>query len=838
MVPTRRRWQWAIAFWSLLATLAIAASIATAQSPDTENVKDNQAAAVASPSERAAEANAPVDLALPDYTNDLRGAVGRLPLELDRLRKANERLQNDSAGLAKLRQEIDGLQASIGSAIGKLTPLLPTVRSQLERLGPTPKPEDAAEDPKVTEERKKLDALRAEIDGSIKRLRLTEVRTEQLLGRLQQKRNALLAEDLIARAPSPLSKQVWSDLRSRIGAVLHQFETVVVSWFGLLAASPIMVSALLLVSVGVYMALIALRNRFVRHVLRSEAVEAGPLGFFKRTKIALWLSQAFAWPRLVLAGLLTGGVIGLGLHNSQVDEILIAILKAFLIYTAVSALARSVLTPDFADARLIGVDDDGARRISRLARALAFVYGLDMVLVATISSLFLPPAFGIVAGFFANVLFALLLTALIATSFVEDDSTSGGQLVSRVFEWLKLPVFAAALAVLISSLLGYLTLGRFIATQVMFIGIGGLTVFLIHRAIAATVSETGVMGLATPASDRAGGSAEAAVSDTPAPDRISQIVQFGLNVLLATAAVIAFLLSVGFSMDDVSELTTPFFSGFEVGGITISPVRIVSAIALFGGLIFATRLLQRWLSSSVLSPTRMDAGLAHSIHKFIGYAGMALAALAGLSYAGLDITNLAIVAGALSVGIGFGLQSIVNNFVSGLILLVERPIKVGDWIVVNGSEGHVRRISVRATEIETFDRATLILPNSELITGTVQNWTHRNSLGRVLVTVGVSYDSDPDHVTDVLLGIADECPSIIRHPAPFVSFDALADSALEFTLRAYVGDVNKSLTARTEIRRLIVLRFREQGIDIPFPQQDLHIKDIAETAQPYVVAAQ
>ncbi|MEO0673187.1 MAG: DUF3772 domain-containing protein, partial [Pseudomonadota bacterium] len=708
------------------------------------------------------------------------------------------------------RQEIDALRESIGSAVARLTPLLPTIQSQIDRLGPAPKPEDPAEDPKVTEERKKLDALRAEIDGSVKRLQLTEVRTEQLLGRLQQKRNALLAEDLIARSPSPLSKQVWADLRSRISAVLGQFETVVMSWFSLLAASPILVGGLFGVALSVYVALIFLRDRFVRQLLRSETAGEGPLGFFKRTKIALWLSQAFAWPRLILAGLVTAGIIGLGLHNSQVDEILIAVLKAFLLYTAVSALARAVLTPDFSDARLVGVDDDGARRISRLSRALAFVYGLDMVLAATISSLFLPPAFGIVAGFFANALFALLLTALIATTFVDEDSTTGGQLVSRVFEWLKIPVFAAALAVLISSLLGYLTLGRFIATQIMFLAIGGLTVFLVHRAIAAIMSETGILSHGTTGYERSGSaSVSAAVTSgaSAAPkDRLSQIIQVGLNALLATGAVIAFLLSVGFSMDDVSELATPFVSGFEVGGFKFSPLRIISAIGLFVALIFGTRLLQRWLSGSVLSPTRMDPGLAHSIHKGVGYAGMALAALAGLSYAGLDITNLAIVAGALSVGIGFGLQSIVNNFVSGLILLVERPIKVGDWIIVNGAEGHVRRINVRATEIETFDRASMILPNSELITGTVQNWTHRNSLGRVLVVVGVSYSSDPDHVTRVLMKIAEDCEHVIRHPAPFVTFDNLGDSALEFTLRAYVGDVSKSLMTRTEIRRLIVLR--------------------------------
>ena len=161
----------------------------------------------------------------------------------------------------------------------------------------------------------------------------------------------------------------------------------------------------------------------------------------------------------------------------------------------------------------------------------------------------------------------------------------------------------------------------------------------------------------------------------------------------------------------------------------------------------------------------------------------ALAALLAISYAGFDITNLAIVAGALSVGIGFGLQSIVNNFVSGLILLIERPIKVGDRIVVGDQQGMVRRISVRATEIETFDRASLIVPNSELITGRVLNWTHRDSLGGVSVKVGVGYDADPEQVIAILRKCANEHREVLRSPAPGASFEGFGDSALIFGLR-------------------------------------------------------
>ena len=194
----------------------------------------------------------------------------------------------------------------------------------------------------------------------------------------------------------------------------------------------------------------------------------------------------------------------------------------------------------------------------------------------------------------------------------------------------------------------------------------------------------------------------------------------------------------------------------------------------------------------------MDPGIVNSIDTVVGYAGIALAALLALSYAGFDITNLAIVAGALSVGIGFGLQSIVNNFVSGLILLIERPIKVGDRIVVGDQQGLVRRISVRATEIETFDRASLIVPNSELITGRVLNWTHRNSLGAVSVKVGVSYAADPEQVIAILRKCALDHPDVLRFPEPSAVFENFGDSALMFDLRISLPEISKAVAVQSD----------------------------------------
>ena len=289
-----------------------------------------------------------------------------------------------------------------------------------------------------------------------------------------------------------------------------------------------------------------------------------------------------------------------------------------------------------------------------------------------------------------------------------------------------------------------------------------------------------------------------------------------LNILLFALAVPLLLLAWGMSGAEIMSWVRAAVFGFDVGGVRVSLARILVAVALFVGLLAATRFVQRWLAAGALAQGKMDPGLANSIYTGAGYIGFAVAALAAIAYAGFDITSLAIVAGALSVGIGFGLQSIVNNFVSGLILLIERPIKVGDWIAIKEGEGYVRSIAVRSTEIETFGRASLIVPNSELITQTVVNLTHRNLLGRLKIAVRVSYQADPERALHVLQKVVETNTSILRHPPPVVVLDNFGDQALEFSVRVYLADINRSLAAQTELRIAIFKALHEEGIDMPY----------------------
>jgi small-conductance mechanosensitive channel len=309
-------------------------------------------------------------------------------------------------------------------------------------------------------------------------------------------------------------------------------------------------------------------------------------------------------------------------------------------------------------------------------------------------------------------------------------------------------------------------------------------------------------------------------------------VERGAVVFSGIARIVLFLLAAlvvlapwGFDSTTFVERISGLYYGVEIGSIRVTFASVVTALIVFAALIFLSRVFQRWLDQRFLPTTSIDPGLKNSIHTSVGYIGIILAAILALGYAGIDLGNIALVAGALSVGIGFGLQSIVNNFVSGLILLAERPIRAGDWIQVGTDEGTVKKISVRATEIETFDRASVIIPSSSLISGVVKNWYLRDNSGRTMVTVGVGYGSDPDQVKAILMDVADRHELVLKFPKPIIAFSDFGDSALVFNLYVYLASISSGLTVRSDLRFAILKRLREAGIEIPYPQRDIHVRN-------------
>ncbi len=286
----------------------------------------------------------------------------------------------------------------------------------------------------------------------------------------------------------------------------------------------------------------------------------------------------------------------------------------------------------------------------------------------------------------------------------------------------------------------------------------------------------------------------------------------------------------GYSDTFWSLVSQGITEGFQLGPVRIIPIHWVTGIVVFSILVTLVSWIRKEVLPGWVKKSRIERGAQEAIVTLSGYVGMIIAAIIGLSLAGFSFTNLAIIAGALSVGIGFGLQNIVNNFVSGIILLFERPIRTGDWIVVGNTEGYVRKISIRSTQIETFDRADVIVPNSELISNQVTNWMLHDPWGRVIVPVGVAYGSDVEQVRDLLLQVARDHTLVIvdssRVSAPRVLFRSFGDSSLNFELRCFIRNVDQRLATLSELNFAIEKALREANIQIPFPQRDLHLRSV------------
>lgn len=286
----------------------------------------------------------------------------------------------------------------------------------------------------------------------------------------------------------------------------------------------------------------------------------------------------------------------------------------------------------------------------------------------------------------------------------------------------------------------------------------------------------------------------------------------------------------GTTLDRLIELVV---RGGTVGTIRLVPAQIIGGILVFAALLIVIGWIKRWIDRRWLQHIVMERGAREALITLFGYIAFIVALLVGLTQAGVDLRGLAIVSGALALGIGFGLQEIANNFVSGLILLFERPIRAGDFVTVGNIEGFVRKISIRATEIETLDNQNVLVPNSELVSGRVTNWVLRDPHGRIRIVVGVAYGSDVEKVRDILQDVASQHPEVItdgRAPAPRALFMGFGDSSLDFELRCRINRIDRRFAVSSDLNFEIDAAFRKAGIRIPFPQRDLHIVSYPDAA--------
>jgi potassium-dependent mechanosensitive channel len=758
-----------------------------------------------------------------------------------RLSGAIETAEKTIQHMAELEEELGGLRVNVETilsesdeAASSLRPQLAAVKAQIEKLGPAPE-EGATEAPALAAERARLTALESELDAAIKSTVLTWERARQLIEKITVMRHSLFTRNIIERRPSPLLPAVWRDVLSKAPGVWHHLSYLADDWMYWVRRKGQQVMLLLAAALVLFAGLEYAVLRFTdRRKLRAE--EPKP-SFFERAKSTAWVAPLRALPGIAASVLVYVGLDSFDLlFPPYWARVAPAILKSTVLFVAVAALIFAVLAPGAPQWRLVALAERPARRVGWLLCAITAAFAIDTALTEILRVFAVPLALTVVQTFLASTVFSALMILLLLTPFTpqaeiapasgEGEPAPSGAAAAASHSrhapiWLKLPLWVIVLGILVLSLLGYVALARFMAQQLVMTGIVVVVCWLLYLAIRAVTRDPQHRHY------QVGELLETRFGlDEPRRNQLARLTEIALTFALVICALPFLMLQWGFSGADIRDWFKALFFGIEVGQFRISLARILIGIVLFIALLFVTRLLQRWLREKALSQTRLDPGVANSIDTVAGYAGTAIAALIAVSYAGFDITNLAIVAGALSVGIGFGLQSIVNNFVSGLILLVERPIKVGDRIVVGDQQGLVRRISVRATEIETFDRASLIVPNSELITGRVLNWTHRDSLGAVNVKVGVGYDSNPEQVLGILKNCADDHVEVLRNPPPVAFFENFGDSALMFNLRISLADIAKAGSVQSDLRVAILKAFREANVEIPFNQMDVNLRSL------------
>lgn len=749
-------------------------------------------------------------------TDEAQASIDKLRERLAAAAKAFDEKSETPASLDGLAAEALAISEDAETLMQEFQPRVLTIEARLAQLKPAEGQELSQSARIETESQQRvLDGLSA----ILQQANVIAVQAVDLSISVTQQQRARFSREIFKRERSVLDPVFWRTVRFGIRTIPGWLDQRMVDWQdnAKVGIDTTTVTILVLLVLGGIYAVLVSRRYVLKRLVRDPTIEPNQT---KRVVAALFVTLVGFGSVAVLSLVVLFVLDTIGLIPPPFDNVAFGFVVAISIYALISSLVGALLAPGRPAWRLLPLSARACQRLALITRVNAVVIGLTIAFEAVVQFLDPSTPVTIAARALQSIVIAVLtLFALRAFTLKDpddDDSHSDG--LQGALWRLLLPVgWAASIAALAAPLFGFLALGWFLVYQIVVIA---LVLALLYLALA-------IIEEATTTGFQPGYPAGVFLTRTlgftrDGAEQIGVLTGGILKLLAIAFAGLGILLTWGLTSADLARLEN-MVTRFQVGGVTISITTVASAIAIFAAGFAATRAIQRWLENRYLPKTKLDVGLKTSIRTGFGYVGVIVAAMVAISHLGVDGQNFALIAGALSVGIGFGMQSVVSNFVSGLILLAERPIRTGDWVVVDGQHGTVRKINVRSTEIETFDRATMIVPNSDLISKTVTNWVLNDSSGRVIIPIGVSYDSDPDQVRDILLECARSNPLVLAYPEPVVFFQNFGDSALDFELRCYLSDIGMGLTVRSDLRFEIMRRFREADIEIPFPQRVVHM---------------
>ncbi len=675
---------------------------------------------------------------------------------------------------------------------------LQKVTEDLKTLG---KP-SAKESKEVIKKRSSLSAMQKELDKQLSSCKLLQLQSQDLIKAINKLQQKIIAERLSAQTANILTVLV-DNIKAPAAGWKDSIEFLRAQYKLKLLSVQQLILLILLVIIAVVSAVY-----FSRRLTVTAPLTITPKDNVSAFVLAFRTSMARALPWLFPVGV-TAAFLSIALPLSPLPFITKAtyMLGAYL---SLMVLINILISPIPPALTYITQPDLLSRRFGKQLKILVSLCLLGLfLLTGEFKASLSEPVYLLGRGIF-SVLLIINLIAILWTV--------------RLFSWAILSrkprifISLVLFSCLLAELAGYRNLSSFVLGGILATAACLGFAFLIYRFTKEICDgmDEGRLEWEQKIRDRVGLRKDAMVPG---------LIWIRLILFIGIWGSFAYLSLHIWNLDDpwLAIIISYLTDGFQIGTLNITPTRLATALLAFAVTLHLSRYIKNHVVPHGLKYTKLDRGAREAVASLVGYLGIIIAILIALSVTGVKMQNIAIIAGALSVGIGFGLQNIVNNFISGLILLFERPIRRGDWIVTGDTEGYVKSINIRSTQIETFDRADVIVPNSELITAKVTNWMLRDPFGRILIPIGVSYDADVEKAYNILLDIALNHPMVVKKhrqmSEPKVLFRKFGDSALELELRCFIKDIDQRLNVISELNFAIVAAFRREGIEIPFPQR-------------------
>ncbi|MEG2804046.1 DUF3772 domain-containing protein [Stenotrophomonas sp.] len=726
------------------------------------------------------------------------------------------------------------VQRDADAARNALQPQLEQMDARVAQLGEVAEGTVEARD--IALQRKALNQERSDIASAIARAKLLAGDAKQLGADIEKMRVTQFSEELARKVNSPLSPSLWRQFAThvpadlgRLGSLYRQGESTARKAIGEHGwTAPLTGLALALLM------FFPLRLWLRAAGRRYAASERAPDGRLRRSGLAVWLLAVGTLLPGFAAVVLVAALESIGAIPPRLEQLALHFQVATFVAAFITALSACLLVPKRPSWRLLTLDDSAAWRLRKYAWGAAGLTFLGILLVevnraSRTSQITTVAVDGLIAITYMALIIAILVSlarlhrrqADEAAAKLEAQADSGAKpkAPARRSGWIVLARLAGHVVVaaaVIATLLGYLNFALFVAQQLVW-----GAVVLLAASLLLKFADDLATWLLSPTS-RAGRSIVLTTGLTE-----SRVEQAG--VLLSA------LLRVGVIVLAVLALTAPFgnlnafyggldtlSNGLTIGKTTLKPSSVLYAVLAFLVVWAVMQAFQNWLTNTYLPKTELDAGARNSISTVTRYLGIIAAVLWGLTALGIGFERLALLVSALSVGIGFGLQAITQNFVSGLILLAERPVKIGDWVKLGDQEGDIKRISVRSTEIQVGDKSTLIVPNSELITKTIRNMTMGNAQGRIQIQFAVPLSTDVAAVRQILLDCYSEHVGVLADPAPSVFIDSIANGQVAINSFGYVSGPRAVYGVRSDLYFAMLQKFAAAGIALSSPT-DIHL---------------